>query len=149
MRYFGQLHNIDIFLPEVGVGEAFTEESLKSLVDGFHERHEDLYGRSDPAMPVTIETVKLHVIAKRRSFEMAKEPFGGEDSSGALKRRRRVYFEGEDGFIDTPCYDSERLRPGNIVGGPAIIEGTNTTVVIPHNVRLNVDTYGNYSMRRS
>jgi N-methylhydantoinase A len=148
MRYFGQLHNIDIFLPEVGVGEPFAEENLKSLVYGFHERHEDLYGRSDPAMPVTIETVKLHVVAKRRSFEMTKEPFGGEDSSGALKRKRQVYFEGKDGFIDTPCYDSERLRHGNVVRGPAIIEGTNTTVVIPHDFRLNVDTYGNYIMRR-
>ena len=148
MRYFGQLHNIDIFLPEVGVGEPFTEESVQSLVYGFHERHEDLYGRSDPSMPVTIETVKLHAVAKRRSFEMAKEPLYAEDSSAALKRKRQVYFERKHGFIDTPCYDSERLRHGNIMMGPAIIEGTNTTVVIPHDFQLNVDTYGNYIMRR-
>jgi len=121
---------------------------LKSLVDGFHERHKDLYGRSDPAMPVTIETVKLHVVAKRRSFEMTKEPLCTEDSSAALKRKRQVYFEGKGGFIDTPCYDSERLRHGNVVRGPAIIEGTNTTVVIPYDFRLHVDTYGNYIMRR-
>ena len=148
IRYFGQLHNIDILLPEVGVGEPFTEETVKSLVYGFHERHEDLYGRSDPSMPVTIETVKLHAVAKRRSFEMAKEPLCAEDSSAALKRKRQVYFEGRHGFIDTPCYDSKRLRHGNVMMGPAIIEGTNTTVVIPHEFRLNVDAYGNYIMRR-
>jgi N-methylhydantoinase A len=148
LRYFGQLHNIDIFLPEVGVGEPLTEETVKSLVYRFHERHEDLYGRSDPSMPVTIETVKLHAVAKRRSFEMAKEPLCAEDSSAALKRKRQVYFEGKYGFIDTPCYDSERLRHGNVMVGPAIIEGTNTTVVIPHGFGLKVDAYGNYIMRR-
>jgi len=148
IRYFGQLHNIDIFLPEVEVGEPWTEATVKCLINGFHERHKDLYGRSDPSMPVTIETVKLHAVARRRSFEMAQEPLDGEDPSPGFKRTRKVYFEKKYGFIDTPCYDSERLRHGNVMTGPAIIEGTNTTVVIPHGFRLHVDAYGNYIMRR-
>jgi N-methylhydantoinase A len=148
IRYFGQLHNIDITLPEVGVDDPLTEEAVKSLVNGFHQRHEDLFGRSDPSMPVTIETVKLHAVSKRRSFEIAKEPLGPEDSSSALKRRRQVCFEGTKGFIETPCYDGERLRHGNLIKGPAIIEGTKTTVVIPPEYLLRVDVYGNYVMRR-
>jgi len=148
IRYFGQLHNIDIYLPEVEVGNAFTEGALTSLIHAFHQRHEDLYGRSDPSMAVTIETVKLHAVSKRRSLEIAKEPLGSEDSSPALKRKRRVCFEGAKGFIETPCYDGERLRHGNVIQGPAIIEGTKTTVVIPPDYLLRVDVYGNYVMRR-
>lgn len=148
IRYFGQLHNIDIFLPEVGVHEPWTEGNVESLTRGFHDRHKDLYGRSDPAMPVTIETVKLHAVAKRRSLEMDSEPLSGEDASGALKRNRQVFFNEKDGFTDTPCYDSERLRHGNVIVGPAIIEGAKTTVVIPREYRLQVDAYGNYKMRR-
>jgi len=148
MRYFGQLHNIDVFLPGAHVGAPFTEQTLKALIRGFHERHEDLYGRSDPSMPVTIETVKLHAIAKRRSFEITKEPFGSEDSSPALKRMRHVYFRKAGGFIETPCYNGEKLIHGNIIMGPAIIEATKTTVVIPQGYRLQIDAYGNYRMRR-
>jgi N-methylhydantoinase A len=148
IRYFGQLHNIDISLPEVEVGAPLTEATVESLVDGFHERHKDLYGRCDPSMPVTIESVKLHALARRRSFEMGKELLEGEDSSAAFKRTRQVYSGTEYGLIDTPCYDSERLRHGNVIMGAAIIEGTNTTVVIPYGFRLHVDAYGNYIMRR-
>jgi N-methylhydantoinase A len=148
IRYFGQLHNIDVTLPEVGVREPWTEESVKSLIRGFHDRHKDLYGRSDLSMPVTIETVKLHAIAKRRSFGMDSEPPAGEDASAAMKRSRKVYFDKERGFTDTPCYDSERLRHGNVIRGPAIIEGTKTTVMIPRGYRLRVDAFGNYVMRR-
>ncbi len=99
-------------------------------------------------MPVTIETVKLHAVAKRRSLKMDSEPLSGEDASAALKRNRQVYFDQKEGFTDTPCYDSERLRHGNVIVGPAIIEGTKTTVVIPRGYRLQVDAYGNYTMRR-
>jgi N-methylhydantoinase A len=148
IRYFGQLHNIDIFLPEVGVGEPWTEQGVKSLIRGFHDRHNDLYGRSDPAMPVTIETLKLHAVAKRRSFQMDSEPLSGEDASAAWKRNRPVFLDEKNGFQDTPCYDSERLRHGNAIVGPAIIEGAKTTVVIPRDYRLQVDAYGNYRMRR-
>jgi N-methylhydantoinase A len=148
IRYFGQLHNIDVFLPEVGVHEVWTEETMKSLTHGFHARHHDLYGRSDPSMPVTIEILKLHAIAKRRTLEMTAEPLNSEDASAALKRERQVYFDEKDGFIDTPCYDSERLKHGHVITGPAIIEGTKTTVVIPGKYRLRVDAYGNYVMRR-
>jgi N-methylhydantoinase A len=148
MRYFGQLHNIDVFLPDAPVSAPFTEETLRVLTDRFHERHEDLYGRSDPSMPVTVETVKLHAVAKRRSFEITKEPFSSEDSREALKRKRKVYFKEAGKYIETPCYDSERLKHGNQIIGPAIIEETKTTVVIPRDYRLYVDPYGNYLMRR-
>jgi N-methylhydantoinase A/oxoprolinase/acetone carboxylase beta subunit len=33
---------------------------------------------------------------------------------------------------------------GNVVEGPSIIEEKMTTLVIPPNVKINVDLYGNY-----
>ena len=148
MRYVGQLHSIDVFLPERPVGEPFTEETATSLIGGFHERHREIYGRSDSQMPVTIEEVKLHAVAKRRTFEMTRESLQPEDSSAALKRRREVYFKDLGGFVETPCYDGERLMPGNIVPGPAVIEETKTTVVVPQYYRVQVDGFGNFLMKR-
>jgi len=147
IRYFGQLHSIDIFLKEVQ-GEAFTEKTMEFLIYEFHEKHKDLYGYSDSSMPVTIEELKLHAFSKRRSFEINKKPLGKEDSSEAIKRTRQVFFERKKGFIDTPCYNSELLKPGNIINGPAIIEDIDTTVVVPENFKLSVDIYGNYIIRR-
>ncbi len=79
---------------------------------------------------------------------MTKEPRQGEDSSGALKRKRPVYFRDRGDFEQTPCYAGELMRHGNVVAGPAIIEEAKTTLVVPANFQLIVDAYGNFLMRR-
>jgi N-methylhydantoinase A len=75
---------------------------------------------------------------------LAKQPSTTEDVSGVVKRERQVYFKGNGGFVATPCYDGDRLSPGNVIKGPAIIEETKTTVVVPPGGRIEVDIYGNY-----
>jgi len=147
VRYYGQLHDIEVLLPEGPIGADFTEDATKALVDGFHERHKIIYGHSNPSMPVTIETIKLHAIGKRRPLELTKEPLSKEDPSSALKRRKPVCF-GNAGFVETPCYEGDRLKPGNVVAGPAIIEETQTTVVLPQEWSLTIDPFRNYVLRR-
>ena len=148
IRYLGQLNDVEVLLPEISVGEPFTGETEKALIAGFHGQHEAIYGRADPAMVVTIETVKLHAIGKRRPIELTTEPKTSEDPSAAFKRKRQAYFKEAGGFVETPCYDGARLQHGNAIDGPAIIEATTTTVVIPPEYKLTVDAYGNYIMRR-
>jgi len=148
MRYVGQLHDIEVLLPETKIGEHFTEQDRKALIEGFHERHKAIYGSSDPGLPVTFAILKLQAIGARPPFRPVKQTFLAQDTSGALKRKRQAYFKELGGFVETPCYDGDRLRYGNIIMGPAIIEETNTTVVVPPAAELTVDVYGNYIIRR-
>ncbi|MDB4444208.1 hydantoinase/oxoprolinase family protein [bacterium] len=148
IRYFGQLNSLDVLLPEISMDEPFTEENTRSLIDGFHKRHEAIYGRCDPKLPVTIETVKLHAIGKRHPIKVTREIRSEGDISDSFKRKRSAYFHGEGGFIEIPCYDGDRMRYGNTLMGPAIIEESKTTIVIPPQYRLTVDTYGNYEIKR-
>lgn len=144
MRYFGQLRDISVTLPEVKRGELFTEEILKELVESFHERHRALYGWANSALPAIIAMLKLRGIGKRRHLELTKQPLSPKAPSGALKRNRRVYFKELGGIIETPCYDGDRLRSGNVIPGPAIIEEKKTTVVVPPKAKITVDAYENY-----
>jgi N-methylhydantoinase A len=144
MRYFGQLRDINVTVPEARVGKSFTKATLKELVASFHERHRALYGWADPGLPATIALLKLRVIGRRRPFVLTRKPFSGKNPSGALKRKRRVYFKEHGGFIETPCYDGDKLRHGNVIKGPAIIEEKKTTVVVPPRSTVTVDAYENY-----
>jgi N-methylhydantoinase A len=144
MRYYGQLRDIDVFLPETNLGTPFDETNLKALLGAFHARHRELYGHSDPSLPVTIALVKLRVIGKRRPFALAKQPSGGKNPSVALKRKRQIYWKEQNGFVDTPCYDGDKLHHGTVITGPAIIEEKKTTVVIPPGCEATVDAYENY-----
>ena len=148
MRYFGQLHDVNVALPETKKGEPFTEMTLKELIRKFHEQHRTLFGWSDPALPSIIATLKLQAIGMRPPVVLKKQPASSKDASAALKRKRRVYFKELGGFVETPCYNADLLRHGNVITGPAIVEETKTTVVVPHGAELAVDAYENYIVRR-
>jgi N-methylhydantoinase A len=51
-------------------------------------------------------------------------------------------------YEDTPVYDGTRLACGHRVEGPAIIEETLTTVVIPASYVCAVDSVKNYILTR-
>lgn len=144
MRYFGQLRDIEVALPETTTPADFTADDFKSLVRRFHERHEALYGWANPKLPATLAMLKVRAIGKRKPFEATEQPFAGRDASAALKRKRPVYFKGGGSFTETACYDGNSLRNGNTLPGPAIIEERRTTVVVPEGWQIAVDRYGNY-----
>jgi N-methylhydantoinase A len=70
--------------------------------------------------------------------EMIKEKGTAEE---ALAETRDVYFEGE--FLKTPIYDRAKLKLDAEISGPAIIEETIATTVIPPEASARVDKYGN------
>jgi N-methylhydantoinase A len=54
-----------------------------------------------------------------------------------------VYFADAGGFTATPTFARERLKAGNIISGPALVEEyASTTVLHPGDV-LTVDAFGN------
>ena len=51
-------------------------------------------------------------------------------------QRRKAYF---DGWVDVDVYAAERLQPGNVIQGPAIIEAETTTVIVNVGDRVTVN----------
>jgi N-methylhydantoinase A len=90
MRYFGQLRDINVSLPEARKGEGVSDQTFKDLVKSFHERHEALYGWGDPKLPVIMAILKVRGIGKRPRFVLKKQRLTAKDPSRALKRTRRV-----------------------------------------------------------
>ena len=41
-----------------------------------------------------------------------------------------------------------KMRAGNLVKGPALIETPDTTVVVPPNYQLEVDAFGNFEVMK-
>ena len=66
---------------------------------------------------------------------------GAEPDAAALSRRKPVCFAGR--MHDTPVYARERLRAGNRIAGPALIEEHASTTVLQPGDALEVDSAGN------
>ena len=90
-----------------------------------------------------IETVSLRLIGRglrpgkfdfRRDRDEAVDP-------ATPDIRREVYFGPERGWIDTPIHDRATLR-GRVVG-PAILQGADSTVLVPPDAEAETDPRGN------
>jgi N-methylhydantoinase A len=61
----------------------------------------------------------------------------------AILRTKDVYFRDASGFVATPVYARTKLRRGNEISGPALIEEHASTTVIQPGDKLVVDAFGN------
>ena len=143
LRYVGQFHEVEV---DMASGK-ITREAVDAAAAGFARKHEELYTFAMPWKAVEILTLRLKATTPNAPFALPQVAKGDADPKPALKRRRTCRFNGRD--VDTPIYDGEKVLAGNVISGPAIIEETTTTVVIPEAYVCSVDKYKNYILTRS
>jgi N-methylhydantoinase A len=137
MRYAGQNYELSIAVPEGPV----TAATLDVLAAGFAEAHQRMYGFTADEEPVQLVTFRVEAtgIVKKAAFQ--PQAMEGPDASAAVTGRRQVWMGA--GFVPCPVYDRERLRPGNRIAGPAVVEQMDTTTVVPPGMDARVDAYLN------
>ena len=138
MRYMGQEHTVKVKVPPV----PWTDEVKEEIVNRFHDTHEHFYTFRLPDTPT--EIVNLHLVAYGRLMKPSLAPIEPQQGpvEETLKETRKVYFT-DEGWLDTPIYEREKLGSGAVLEGPVIVEETAASTVAAKGQRLMVDTYGN------
>lgn len=137
-RYY--LQNIQIPC-EFSLDEVAGEDST-FLRDQFEEKHRRRYSFDLPDSPLEIANIRVVGRGKIRGVSLqGSEDGAGADASDAIDQLDEVYFDGE--WMETPIYIRDRLRPGNVIPGPAVVVQDDTTTVIEPGYRGSVDRYGN------
>ena len=107
----------------------FTPDTTAdSLTREFLAQYRTRYGFHVPGRGLVIDSIGVTVTVRSQNAEHARREFAPR--AGALQpvAARRVFFD--DQWIDTPFFQREDLRPGDVLDGPAVISERNTTVVI-------------------
>jgi N-methylhydantoinase A len=140
MRYRGQVHEIRVPLES----KKLDDSDLDCLRAEFERRYNLRYGRGAAHGEAGIEarTYLVRGVGKLEKPERRPQPLGGQDSSDAVVGVRDVYFKGR-GFSQTSIVRRERLQPGNVVSGPAVIEAIDTTVLVHPDQLVRVDGWTN------
>ncbi|HMS79596.1 MAG TPA: hydantoinase/oxoprolinase family protein, partial [Burkholderiaceae bacterium] len=139
MRYAGQNYELAIPLPEGPV----TAATIDALNAGFAKAHQQRYGFVADDEPVQLVTLRLEASGKVRKAELVAPPDAGPDASGAVTGEREVWFPEAGGWVTTPLYRRDLLKPGNRFTGPAIVEQMDTTTVVLPGMDARVDAYLN------
>ncbi len=145
MRHRGQINEVEVALPEARLGERFWER----LRERFTRRYERLYGHGSSYQGARLEIVTLRLRASaatpRPRLAAARKMTAAIDPKARLKPRS-IYSADLKRGVSTPIYDGARLRPGNRIAGPAVIETTDTTVAVQPGRSLGVDAFGNFEI---
>ncbi len=132
---------MEIVLPD---GE-ITEKQLKAIRERFDTDYEREYTYRLTA-PVELVAYHLVALAEVDKLKPEKLPTTGRKLEDTVKERREVDYV-EDGLHKATIYDGEGLEPGMEFVGPAIIEESGATTVIPPRLPCLVDDYGDYQIR--
>jgi N-methylhydantoinase A len=144
LRYLKQYHEITVEITATELQQA----NFDAIADRFHRQHNNLYGYSleDEGTPVELINIRLVCIGKTKKPSFKQEDYDGADPYGALKKRRNIFLPRKEKLQSVDVYDGRKLKFGNQISGPAIVEQVNTTTLITSEYSLMVDKYGSYTM---
>jgi N-methylhydantoinase A len=142
IRYRGQTHEVSV--PIRSRTRRITDLNMKTALAEFHTIHEQMYAFKQIDYPTEVMNLRLDLIGVRDVWRPQSEAFREENPAEALKERRPVYFLDAGGFVDCAVYDGNKMQPGYLVAGPAVIEEPATTVVVFPNQEAMVDQYRTY-----
>jgi N-methylhydantoinase A len=129
MRYARQTNIVTVPVED---SPRFDALLLDKTVDRFEDLYRKRYGDESGYREAGIELVNFrfrgigHVNRPRQS----QSPTVGGEPDSALVDRRVAWVDDLGEFLDVNGYSFDRLRPGDVVRGPAIIWSAMTTVVL-------------------
>ena len=139
-RYVGQGYELRVALPLGDITPAWQEQA----VEAFHTAHEREYVRRFPDSDIQIVNIRVQGVGLIPELRLKDIPVGNGDAQEALTSTLDVTFnaDGKPEKLSTAFYDRTRLKAGNIITGPAIIEQLDSTIVVNPGLSAEVDQYG-------
>lgn len=138
-RYIGQLSNWEV---PVEVGRVENMEDMDKVIGAFETAYTQIYpgGARFPEAGYQITEIYVEAAVEKPKPVIQSYPLSGkEPPQAAYKGERKAYLDGE--WMTFQTYEQDALEAGNRIDGPAIIEHTQTTTLIPPQNYIEVDEY--------
>ena len=174
LRYFGQAFEVRVPAPDGGAGPVDAAYA-GAVADAFHAGHRALYGydfAGDPTQQVEwvnlrvtgigpITRPQLRDLPERGGTRLPEDrspsprpaslsdPSGPDRGDRSKTTTRRVCFDADEGYVETPVLWRPDLRAGDTFDGPAIVEEFGSTVPVHPGFRCEVDRLGNLVLTRT
>ncbi|MGQ9776742.1 MAG: hydantoinase/oxoprolinase family protein [Thermodesulfobacteriota bacterium] len=144
MRYLKQYHEVNVLLTQ----EEIYNGMIEKMAQKFHSEHDRLYGYSlkEIGTPIEVINLRLTCIGQTEKPKWLKMRLSGLDPSFAFKKKRKVFLPKQNRFQNVAVFNGDRLRFGNQIEGPAIIEQIHTTTFISPEFSMICDAVGSFTL---
>ena len=139
MRYVGEQSSVSVPI------QSGSRGWLAAAVRAFHGLHERLYGFSVEDEPVEVVNVRLRAVGRLHRGGLsrpAKLP-GSQHRPVPSETRVVAFGPSETNRRKIPVYSRAALLPGTRFLGPAVVEQSDSTLLIPPGMGVRADGYAN------
>jgi N-methylhydantoinase A len=147
LRFKRQVWELSIPIASTGLEGG----GLESLLERFKDEYGRRYGRGSIVLGAPVELVSLRAVGEgrtvRASLEAGRPDRVAEDTAAQAGGQRSVRLDrGGEGAHPVDVYDAARLLPGHVLHGPALIDGTDTTIWVPRGATVRLGPHGTFTM---
>ena len=140
-RFMGQGFDLVVTLPDGPYDGG--DETRRRLSAAFENAYREKFSLTPPDVPVEFINVRIAVRAPVAGADVVVKGPVGSDATDAVKDTRQTYFPEAGGFVATTVYDRYRLRAGDEITGPGVVEEEGSTLVIGPRTHARVGASGN------
>ncbi len=140
-KYGLQVYEVQAPAPDGPLDEA----GARAVADAFEEVYARRYGEGAGYRQagIILTAIGVRVHGPVRKPAAAGASLAAETPEAAAQvGERDVYWAELRARTPTPVWNGEQLAPGNVVGGPAVVELPDTTVVVRPHATLEIDAFG-------
>lgn len=138
LQFRGQVHTVRVPVEDADLDAA---DGGERVIERFTEMYEAKYGPGSSYRQAGVEAITFAVegVAGLPVSKPEALPGEGSDPKAATTGERAVHLAGQEEASTVRTYSADRLRPGNELSGPALVEAEDTTVLVHAGQRLWVD----------
>jgi N-methylhydantoinase A len=143
LRFSKQIYELQLPVTDTTV----TPATIERLLEDFRAEYAKRYGQGSIVLGTPVELVSLRAIGIGKTVQATL----GEASAGAVARgtsapvagKRQVRVDrGPGGVQDVAVHNGTDLAPGHTIDGPALVDGSDTTIWVPGGASAEVDAHG-------
>lgn len=133
MRFAGQGFEVVLELP----AGPYSAASAPALQAAFEEIYRETFARTPPDVEPEIINIRVSMSADVPGVDVATD--AAADAGDPLTGSRPAFFPEPGSFVETNVYDRNRMRSGYEFVGPAIVEESESTLILGPGAKVRVD----------
>ncbi len=121
-----------------------TIDDVMKLIEQFSLDYGNRFGKGSeaPEAGIRINTIRVQSYVELETVDLGNLRAKKTKPAGKPVAKRKCYFVGHKGEVETAVYNHEDLSPGEVVSGPAVIVSATTTYLIEPDWTVEIGEHG-------